>query len=179
LKKLGYLSYVDRKNIEEGRIINTLNSHPPFWKTTQLQDMTKAQWESLCDGCGRCCLVKLEDEDTSKILYTDVTCTLLDANTCRCMDYSNRQNKVPECVNLTPKKVKSLSWLPKTCAYRLVAEGKDLCSWHPLVSGSVDTVHEAGISVRGRTCGSEDGMTIEEQITRIVKWPNQWPKSRA
>ncbi len=164
-----------KNNINDENVINTSNDRQSFWKKTKLQDMTKAEWESLCDGCGRCCLVKLEDEDTSKILYTDVACTLFNADTCRCKDYTNRQIKVPECVNLTPEKVKNLRWLPKTCAYRLLAEGKDLYSWHPLVSGSNDTVHEAGISVRGRTSGSEDSLTIEEQISRIVKWPNQRP----
>jgi uncharacterized protein len=138
--------------------------------------MSKAQWESLCDGCGRCCLVKLEDEDTGKILFTDVTCTLLNDQTCKCNNYAKRQQKVPECVQLTPDVVRSLSWLPKTCAYRLVSKGKDLEPWHPLVSGSQDTVHEAGISVRGRTSGSEDDMTIEEQVSRIVTWPNKWSK---
>ncbi len=138
--------------------------------------MTETQWESLCDGCGRCCLVKLEDEDSGKILYTDVGCTLFDAATCKCRDYTNRQKKVSDCVRLTPETVRNLGWLPKTCAYRLVAEGKDLAPWHRLVSGSDATVHEAGISVRGRISGSEDDMSVEEQIQRIVSWPNQWPK---
>ncbi len=138
--------------------------------------MTEAQWESLCDGCGRCCLVKLEDEDNGKILYTDVGCTLFDADTCKCSDYTNRQKKVNDCVRLTPDTVRNLGWLPKTCAYRLVAEGKSLAPWHRLISGSETSVHEAGISVRGRISGSEDDTSIEDQISRIVSWPNQWPK---
>ncbi len=138
--------------------------------------MTAPQWESLCDGCGRCCLVKLEDEDSGDILYTDVGCVLFNSETCKCNDYVNRQKKVSDCVRLTPEAVKSLGWLPKTCAYRLVSEGKDLAPWHRLVSGSDTTVHDAGISVRGRVSGSEEDMSIEEQISRIVSWPNKWPK---
>src|SRR5688572_28711526 len=107
--------------------------------------MTASEWESLCDGCGRCCLVKLEDEDTGQIDYTDVACTLLDGDSCRCRDYANRQRKVADCVRLTPAAVRSLSWLPPTCAYRLVAEGQGLPWWHPLVSGDPETVHLAGI----------------------------------
>ena len=95
----------------------------PFWKTKELSEMTDAEWESLCDGCGRCCLVKLEDEDTAEVMYTDVGCTLLDDRTCRCRDYSNRQAKVADCVRLTPQAVRSLSWLPQTCAYRLAITG--------------------------------------------------------
>ncbi len=149
----------------------------PFWKTTPLEKMDQEQWESLCDGCGRCCLVKLEDEDTARILFTDVSCTLLDQGSCRCKDYANRQSKVPDCVQLTPDVVKNLTWLPKTCGYRLVAEGKDLAPWHPLVSGSPDTVHQSGISVQNRVFASEDDLTIAEQISRIVTWPNSWPKN--
>ena len=110
----------------------------------------REEWESLCDGCARCCLVKLEDDDTGDIHFTDIGCKLLDGETCRCRDYRRRQSRVPDCVKLTPEAVRSLSWLPVTCAYRVVAEGRDLAWWHPLVSGSPDTVHQAGVSVRGR-----------------------------
>jgi len=150
----------------------------PFWKTTSLEDMSEAQWESLCDGCGRCCLVKLEDEDSGNILFTDVRCTLLDGGTCRCKDYKNRRSQVEDCVQLTPKLVRTLTWLPRTCAYRLIAEGRDLEPWHPLVSGSPDSVHEAGISVRNKTAGSEDDMTVEQQMNRVVTWPNEWPRRK-
>lgn len=146
----------------------------PFWKTTALEDMTQEQWESLCDGCARCCLNKLEDEDTLEISWTDVACRLLDGDTCRCRDYPNRQAQVPDCVGLTPNKVRTLSWLPPTCAYRLVAEGRDLYWWHPLVSGDPETVHAAGVSVRGKTV-SEEGMGFEEWETRIVAWPGEVP----
>ncbi len=103
----------------------------PFWQEKTLDAMSAQEWESLCDGCGRCCLVKLEDEDFGEILYTDVGCTLLDGESCRCTDYDNRQAKVPDCVRLTTDAVRSLSWLPPTCAYRLIDEGKDLYWWHP------------------------------------------------
>ena len=142
----------------------------PFWKTTRLEDMSDEQWESLCDGCGRCCLNKLEDWDTGEIAWTNVACKLLDADTCRCTDYANRQEKVPECINLTPKSVRTLTWLPPTCAYRLIAEGRELYWWHPLVSGDTETVHLAGVSVRGRTV-PEAGMEPEDFEDHIVEWP--------
>ncbi|HEY7385052.1 MAG TPA: YcgN family cysteine cluster protein [Beijerinckiaceae bacterium] len=143
----------------------------PFWRAKSLEMMTGPEWESLCDGCGRCCLVKLEDEDTGQIEYTDVACTLLDGDSCRCRDYPNRQGKVADCVRLTPAAVRSLSWLPPTCAYRLVAHGQDLPWWHPLVSGSAETVHSAGISVRGRTAGPEEDFSLDELVERAVDWP--------
>src|SRR5438034_56007 len=115
----------------------------PFWRRKTLAEMTAAEWESLCDGCGRCCLVKLEEEDSGKIFFTDVGCTLLDGKTCRCRDYPNRTKKVSDCVRLTARNVPNINWLPPTCAYRLVDEGKDLAWWHPLVSGSPETVHAA------------------------------------
>ncbi|TCT03540.1 YcgN family cysteine cluster protein [Aquabacter spiritensis] len=148
----------------------------PFWRRKALAEMSAPEWESLCDGCGRCCLVKLEDEDTAAIAYTDVACRLFDAGTCRCTDYPDRQAKVPDCVRLTPEAVGTLSWLPPTCGYRLVADGKDLPWWHPLVSGDPQTVHAAGISVRGKVAGLEDAFGLFELVDRIVSWPVRWPK---
>ena len=145
----------------------------PFWRAKTLEAMTPAEWESLCDGCGRCCLVKLEDEDTGEFLYTDVACELLDCEACSCRDYENRQAKIPDCVRLTPESVGSLPWLPRTCAYRLVAEGRDLAWWHPLVSGSRETVHTAGISVRDRVAGLETEFALVDLVDQIVDWPNR------
>lgn len=142
----------------------------PFWRAKRLEDMSEAEWESLCDGCARCCLVKLEDEDTGEILKTDIGCKLLDAGACRCRSYAKRQAKVSDCLKLTPRAVRELSWLPRTCAYRLVAEGKPLEPWHPLVSGSPDSVHEAGISVRGRIGGSERTVRLADYVDHIVDW---------
>jgi len=139
-----------------------------FWKTKTLEEMSNAEWESLCDGCARCCLEKLEDEDTSKIYFTHVSCKLLDAGLCTCKDYPNRSDKVPDCVRLTPQNVRTLNWLPPSCGYRLVAEGRDLYWWHPLVSGDPNTVHEAGVSVRGRVQGTETVGDGEQMITALV-----------
>jgi uncharacterized protein len=146
----------------------------PFWQTKTLEQMNAAEWESLCDGCGRCCLNKLEDWDTGEIIWTSVRCRLLDDATCRCSDYKNRQAKVPDCIGLTPKEVRSLSWLPPTCGYRLVRDGEDLYWWHHLISGSRDTVHEAGVSVRGRTV-PEEGMELEDYEDHLVEWPFEVP----
>ena len=150
----------------------------PFWRTKTLEDMSTPEWESLCDGCGRCCLVKLEDEDSGEVHFTDLGCRLLDAKACRCRDYARRSRRVHDCVRLTPEAVRSLSWLPVTCAYRLVAEGRDLAWWHPLVSGNPETVHEAGISVRGRVKASETDLPQSEWPDRIAVWPNRWPRRR-
>jgi len=149
----------------------------PFWRTKTLEEMTEAEWESLCDGCGRCCLVKLEDDDTGRLHATDIGCRLFDASTCRCHDYANRSKTVPDCVTLTPDAVRTLSWLPPTCAYKLVGEGRDLAWWHPLVSGDPETVVAAGVSVRNRVYANEDEVAEEEIVERIVNWPLRWPKA--
>lgn len=134
----------------------------PFWKTVPLEAMTPTQWEKLCDGCGKCCMAKLEDEDTGDIYFTSVACRLFDAAACRCEDYADRFARVPDCLKLTPDNVRTLPWLPSTCAYRLVAEGRDLYWWHHLVSGSRRTVHEAGVSMRGRVTASESALADPE-----------------
>ena len=149
----------------------------PFWKSKTLEEMSDPEWESICDGCGRCCLVKLEDEDTGRYYATDIACRLLDTEACRCGNYADRQSLVPDCVRLTPKEARSLGWLPPTCGYRLLAEGKDLAWWHPLVSGTQATVIEAGVSVKGRVHCSEDEIAVEDFVGRIKKWPLVWPKS--
>ena len=165
----------------------------PFWRRKTLAEMTAAEWESLCDGCGRCCLVKLEEdlsdrpparsrtgkvlpEPDPRIYFTDVGCKLLDGQACRCRDYANRTAHVHDCVRLTPEVVAEIGWLPPTCAYRLLDEGRELYWWHPLVSGDPETVHAAGISVRGRVSASEGEVAPEHLEDRIVGWPLRMPK---
>jgi uncharacterized cysteine cluster protein YcgN (CxxCxxCC family) len=152
------------------------NSEELFWKNKTLEAMTPSEWESLCDGCGRCCLEKLEDEETGKLYFTNVGCRLFDGDTCTCRDYENRSQQVPDCVRLTPQNVRALNWLPPSCAYRLVAEGHDLYWWHPLVSGDPATVMEAGISVRGRVFETGEDMPAAELEAHIVQWPGRIPK---
>ena len=170
--------------------------------------MTDAEWESLCDGCGRCCLVKLEEdlEDAEaeppkrrataissltplevakrgpgtpnpRIFYTDVRCRLLDGDSCRCRDYENRMATVHDCVRLTREAVAEIGWLPPTCGYRLLSEGHDLYWWHPLVSGDADSVHVAGVSVRGRAPYAENELSHDDAQDRIVTWPVRVPKA--
>jgi len=122
----------------------------PFWQKKSLNALTPIEWESLCDGCGRCCVIKLEDEDNDDIFYTDISCRLFDDQTCRCGNYGLRSRLVKGCVVLTPKTLPDVAhWMPATCAYRLLHEGKPLFDWHPLVSGDAESVHKAGISLRG------------------------------
>ena len=129
----------------------------PFWETKQLHELKTTEWESLCDGCGRCCLNKLEDEDTGEVDLTRVSCRLLDGSTCLCSKYALRRQYVPECIQLTPKTLEdNMYWLPKTCGYRLVSEGRDLFDWHPLISGNAESVHAAGVSMRGRVVNEKD-----------------------
>src|SRR5580765_195762 len=125
----------------------------PFWRRKAMSEMTKAEWESLCDGC-----------------------RLLDAHACRCTDYANRSDKVKDCVTLSPRNINRISWLPPTCGYVLVAKGKDLYWWHPLVSGDPETVHQAGVSVRGKVGASEVHVKDKDLEDHIVSWPLRWPK---
>lgn len=142
----------------------------PFWKAKSLEEMSPVEWESLCDGCGLCCLNKLEDWDTGAIAWTNIHCTLLDGESCRCSDYPNRRDTVPECIQLTPEAVHDIGWLPPTCGYRLVRDGEDLYWWHHLLSGDPETVHMAGISGRGRMV-SEDGVHVDDFEDYLVMWP--------
>ncbi len=141
----------------------------PFWRTKTLAEMTPEEWESLCDGCAKCCLVKLEDEDTGEIDATDVACRLLELGSCRCGDYANRKRKVPDCVILAPDNVGELKWMPATCAYRLIHEGKDLYPWHHLVCGNRDAVHREGVSVKGRVVSERD-VADEDLLDHVIKW---------
>ena len=138
--------------------------------TEPLFDLSPDAWEALCDGCGRCCLIKLQDEDTDRIYYTDVACRLLDPYSCRCSHYPQRKKHVPDCVVLAPRAVAALNWMPSTCAYRLRAQDQPLPDWHPLISGDSESVHRAGISVRGRV-RQEDDVAEGDLCDHIVDWP--------
>lgn len=141
-----------------------------FWKTTKLQDMTQAQWESLCDGCGKCCLHKIEDEeDAGAVYYTKVACRLLDTATAQCCDYDNRKTKVIGCTVLTSDNIHEFYWLPSTCAYRRLAEGEGLPKWHPLRSGDPTSTRKLGRSVAG-LCLSENDIKEEDYEEHIVNW---------
>lgn len=156
----------DSKNVSP-----SLNSNSSdFWKAKNLNQLSTQEWESLCDGCGKCCLHKLEDEDTGRVSYTAVACTLLNIKNCKCTNYKFRTVLVPDCLKLSAENLMDTNWLPSTCAYRLVAEGKDLYWWHHLISGDPNTVHLAGISVRNRAINEEDVKNVENHI---VEWPNE------
>ena len=141
----------------------------PFWQSVKLADMTAAQWEAVCDGCAKCCLVKLQDEDSGEIVFTDIVCNLLDQQSCRCAHYEERTKLVPDCVKLSKVNLDKIDFMPPSCAYRLLHEGKDLPQWHPLVSGRADSVFEAGMSVKGRMIAEMafDG----DSEDRVVDWP--------
>lgn len=139
-----------------------------FWEQVPLAEMTTEQWESLCDGCGLCCLHKLEDIDTGEVFYTSVHCRYLDVSHCRCTVYPTRLKKVPDCVSLSPEKVSEFQWLPESCAYRRIAEGRGLASWHPLLTGDNQSVQRAGVSVREGFV-SEDAVGEDDLQDYIVR----------
>jgi uncharacterized protein len=141
----------------------------PFWRRKTLEQMTRAEWESLCDGCGLCCLVRFEDEETGEIIPTRVHCKLFDAQVCACTDYANRREHVPDCIKLTPGNIEALEWMPKSCAYRRLHEGRDLAHWHPLVSGDPESVHKAGVSIRGQTI-DESALADPEDALDFAAW---------
>lgn len=123
----------------------------PYWQTKTLAEMSPREWENLCDGCGLCCVIRFEDEDSGDVIPTRVHCKLFDPDACTCSDYANRNAQVPDCIKLTPNNIERLAWMPKSCAYRRLNEGRPLAPWHHLISGSRETVHTAGVSVRGQT----------------------------
>lgn len=137
--------------------------------------MSKDEWESLCDGCGKCCLHKLRDNDTDEVYFTNVACRLLDLETCQCSDYAGRFRKIPDCVSLSPALLDDIDWLPPSCSYRLVKEGYDLPDWHPLRSGSAKTVHKAGVSARGRIISEREAGMLEDHL---ADWPGAPPTKR-
>lgn len=141
----------------------------PFWRAKSLEEMTQEEWESLCDGCGKCCLHKLEDEDSGDVFYTKVACQYLDLNACRCGEYAQRKSLVPDCITLKVEDVEDLFWLPETCAYRLLAENKPLFDWHPLVSGDRNSIHKAGVSIKGKVISEKD-VNPDDLEEYVVHW---------
>ena len=140
-----------------------------FWESKTLGEMSDSEWESLCDGCAKCCVKKLEDVDTGDVHYTNVACHLLDREKCRCTRYPERSALVPDCIVVTPDVAADFKWLPETCAYRLLAEGKPLYDWHPLISGNWESVHAAGVSVRGKVI-SDENVHPDEIQEFVIKW---------
>ncbi|MBI1362221.1 MAG: YcgN family cysteine cluster protein [Alphaproteobacteria bacterium] len=146
----------------------------PFWKTKTLKEMSEGEWESLCDGCAKCCLIKMEDIDTGDVYFTGLHCRLLNPGTCTCSNYAERQRHVEGCVKLTPDNIGEIDWLPKTCAYLLVHQGKDLEDWHHLVCGDRNEVHRRGMSAKGKT-RTEVGIADEDAFDYVIDWAHGPP----
>ncbi|MCM2972773.1 MULTISPECIES: YcgN family cysteine cluster protein [Larsenimonas] len=147
---------------------------PRFWERFALEELSDEEWEALCDGCGQCCLLKLEDDEDVAVL--DVACHLLDDATCQCSDYSNRFERVPGCTQLTRDRIEQFKWLPKSCAYRRLSEGRRLAGWHPLISGNRERMHKKGISVRGRVV-SETAVNEQDYEEHIIEILPKTPAS--
>ena len=143
-----------------------MTTSPHFWEQKTLAEMNREEWEALCDGCGKCCLHKLEDADTGEVKYTSVACRLLDLKSITCTNYKERARLVADCLTLSPGNVPAFGWLPGSCAYRRLAEGRPLASWHPLVSGNRDSVHDAGISIRGKCISEREAGDLQDHL-----WP--------
>lgn len=139
----------------------------PFWQQKTLDQLSDDEWESLCDGCARCCLHKLEDTDNNDLRFTNIACKLLDINSCRCLQYNHRFKWIPDCISLRRDLKQTIKWLPGTCAYRLIAEGKNLPDWHPLISGDPDSVEHAGISIK-HLAQNEKGVHEEDYEDHII-----------
>ena len=139
-------------------------AHKPFWETKSLRQMTVAEWESLCDGCGLCCLIRFEEETSGDVTPTRVSCQLFDSGSCRCSDYENRHKTVPNCIKLTPNNIEDLLWMPLSCAYRRLHEDKTLPEWHPLITGDPESVHKAGVSIRGQTINEKSLADPEDAL---------------
>ena len=137
-----------------------------YWKRKSLADMNTEEWEGLCDGCALCCAHKVEDEDTGEVFYTDIACRLLDLGSCRCSDYANRAKQLAECLVLSADKPEDFFWLPASCAYRRLADGQDLPPWHPLITGDPESVHEAGISIKGKAV-SENETSLFTVLSKV------------
>lgn len=154
------------------------DSEVPWWKQKTLAEMNRPEWESLCDHCAKCCLNKLEDDSDGTVYYTDIACDLLNAETCQCGDYANRETLVPDCLRLTMDNLDDLYWMPPSCAYRLLHEGNDLPEWHHLVTGDQNSIHRAGESIAGRFVYNK---LVNEQDweEHIVEWPLEMKRSPA
>ena len=148
-------------------LFNGAHSFMSFWRQKNLAEMTTAEWESLCDYCGKCCLNKLEDEETGELYFTNVACNLIDLESCHCTRYDERCTLVPDCLDLKQHDFTAFNWMPATCAYKLLAEGKDLPTWHPLISGNADSVHDAGVSVRSYAMKESEVDDLEDHI---IEW---------
>ena len=146
-----------------------MNDPRPYWETKRLHQMSRREWESLCDNCGLCCLIRFEDEDTGEVIPTRVACRLFDGDRCGCKDYANRKAHVPDCIKLTPWNIETLPWMPRSCAYRRLHEGKPLPVWHPLLTRDAESVHAAGVSVRGQTV-SETALDDPDDALDFTAW---------
>jgi len=140
-----------------------------FWETKQLSEMSSEEWESLCDGCAKCCLNKLEDEDTEEIFFTRVACDLVDLESCRCTKYTERTRLVPECIDLTQHDFSEYTWLPATCAYKLLSDGQPLPPWHPLITGNKESIFEAGVAIRSFAI-KESQINMDNLEEHIIEW---------